>query len=202
MGGLGRVPVAIGGASPLGVLRPTPRWEHCPRGHRLMPGRMLVGSIACSCGQAHHLAMRPRRRHQRGTAGQRMQLARRASARPPANLPGSQRAPTPVDSHLVDGRTSTDRDVLACHWLDLAGIASLRPPAKLRNVDHPPAAVAGDIDIEAGHWSLPDEAVEVFTQEHEIGQAPVQRPSGHANRGRRQPVARKQGGRPTVARKL
>jgi len=61
VGGLGRVPVAIGGASPLGVLRPTPRWEHCPRGHRLMPGRMLVGSIACSCGQAHHLAMRPRR---------------------------------------------------------------------------------------------------------------------------------------------
>ena len=48
-------------ASPLGVLRPTPRWEHCPRGHRLMPGRMLVGSIACSGGQAHHLAMRPRR---------------------------------------------------------------------------------------------------------------------------------------------
>jgi len=29
--------------------------------------------------------------------------------------PGSQRAPTPVDSHLIDGRTSTDRDVLACH---------------------------------------------------------------------------------------
>jgi hypothetical protein len=57
----------------------------------------------------------------------------------------------------------------------LAGIASLRPPAKLRNVDHPPAAVAGDVDVEVGHWSLSDEAVEVFTHEHEIGNAPVQR---------------------------
>ena len=64
-------------------------------------------------------------------------------------------------------------------WLDLAGIASLRPPAKLRNVDHPPAAVAGDVDVEVGHWSLSDEAVEVFTHEHEIGNAPVQRSSGH-----------------------
>jgi hypothetical protein len=72
---------------------------------------------------------------------------------------GSQRAATPVDSHLVDGRTGTDCDVLACHWLDLAGIASLRPPAKPRNVDHPPAAVAGDVDIEARQWSLSDEAV-------------------------------------------
>ena len=131
-----------------------------------------------------------------------MQLARRASARPPANLPGSQRAPTPVDSHLVDGRTSTDRDVLACHLARPRGTASLRPPAKLRNADHPPAAVAGDIDIEAGHWSPSlDEAVEVFTQEHKIGQAPVQRPSGHAIVGST-PVARKPGGRPTVARKL
>jgi hypothetical protein len=86
--------------------------EHCPHGHRLMPGRMLLGSIACSCGQAHRLAMRLRRRHLRGTAGRRMQLARPASARPPANLPGSQRAPTPVDSHPIDARTSTDRDVL------------------------------------------------------------------------------------------
>ena len=50
---------------------------------RLIPGRMLVGRIACSCGQTHHLAMRLRRRHLRST----MQLARRASARPPANLP-------------------------------------------------------------------------------------------------------------------
>ena len=90
-------------------------------------------------------------------------------------VPRSQRAATPVDSHLVDRRTGTDRDVLACHWLDLAGIASLCPPAKLRNVDHPPAAVAGDVDIEAGHWSLSDEAVGVFTHEHEIGKAPVQR---------------------------
>ena len=64
-------------------------------------------------------------------------------------------------------------------WLDLAGIASLRPPAKLRNMDHPPAAVAGDVDVEVGHWSLSDEAVEVFTHEHEIGNAPVQRSSGH-----------------------
>jgi hypothetical protein len=30
--------------------------EHRPRGHRLMSGRMLAGRIACSCGQAHHLA--------------------------------------------------------------------------------------------------------------------------------------------------
>ena len=49
------------------------------------------------------------------------------------------------------------------------------PPAKLGNVDHPPAAVAGDVDIEAGHGSLSDEAVGVFTHEHEIGKAPVQR---------------------------
>jgi hypothetical protein len=42
-------------------------------------------------------------------------------------------------------------------------------------VDHPPAAVAGDVDIEAGHWFLSDEAVGVFTHEHEIGKAPVQR---------------------------
>jgi hypothetical protein len=35
--------------------------EHCPHGHRLMSGRMLLGSIAGSCGQAHHLAMRLRR---------------------------------------------------------------------------------------------------------------------------------------------
>jgi hypothetical protein len=48
-------------------------------------------------------------------------------------------------------------------------------------IHHPPAAVAGDVDIEAGHWSLHDEAVGVFTHEHEIGQAPVQRPSGHAD---------------------
>jgi hypothetical protein len=53
-------------------------------------------------------------------------------------------------------------------------------PAQLGDVDHPPAAVAGDIDIEAGHWSLPDEAVGVLTHEHEISQAPVQRSSGHA----------------------
>jgi len=33
--------------------------EHRPRGHRLMPGRMLVGRIACSCGQTHHLAPSP-----------------------------------------------------------------------------------------------------------------------------------------------
>jgi hypothetical protein len=25
--------------------------EVCPRGHRLRPGRMLVGTIACSCGR-------------------------------------------------------------------------------------------------------------------------------------------------------
>ena len=61
--------------------------ERCSHGHQLMPGRMLLGSIACSCGTAHHLAMRLRRRHLRGTTGRRMQLARRASARPPANLP-------------------------------------------------------------------------------------------------------------------
>ena len=30
--------------------------QHCPRGHRLLPGRMLVGSIACSCGR--HLTWR------------------------------------------------------------------------------------------------------------------------------------------------
>ena len=48
--------------------------EHRPRGHRLMPGRMLVGSIACSCGQTHHLAMRLRRRHLRGAAGRRISL--------------------------------------------------------------------------------------------------------------------------------
>jgi hypothetical protein len=29
---------------------------HCPRGHRLRPDRMLVGSIACSCGR--HLTWR------------------------------------------------------------------------------------------------------------------------------------------------
>src|SRR4029077_14052753 len=81
----------------------------------------------------------------------------------------------PVDSHLVDRRSRTDRDVLACHQLDLAGIAGSCPLAKLGNVDHPPAAVAGDVDIEAGHWSLSDEAVGVFTQEHEIGKPPVQR---------------------------
>src|SRR4029079_13996097 len=46
-------------------------------------------------------------------------------------------------------------------------------------MDHPPAAVAGDVDVEVGHWSLSDEAVEVFTHEHEIGNAPVQRSSGH-----------------------
>lgn len=35
---------------------------------------------------------------------------------PPASASqGSQRAATPVDSHLVDGRSATDRDVLACH---------------------------------------------------------------------------------------
>src|SRR5882762_7220356 len=31
-----------------------PQWappRHCPRGHLLQPGRMLVGSIACSCGR-------------------------------------------------------------------------------------------------------------------------------------------------------
>jgi hypothetical protein len=25
--------------------------EVCPRGHRLLPGRMLVGTVACSCGR-------------------------------------------------------------------------------------------------------------------------------------------------------
>jgi hypothetical protein len=30
--------------------------QHCPCGHRLRPGHMLVGSIACSCGQ--HLTWR------------------------------------------------------------------------------------------------------------------------------------------------
>ena len=44
-------------------------------------------------------------------------------------------------------------------------------------IHQPPSRVTS---IEAGHWSLPDEAVRVFTHEHEIGQAPVQRPSGHA----------------------
>lgn len=131
-GGLRLVPLAIGGfAAPSSAPYPrchaggrrasvstTEAWmvrarEHCPRGQRLMPARMLVGSIDCSCGQAHHLAMRLRRRHLRGTPVRRMQLARRASARPPANLPGLLRAPTPVDGHLIDGRTSTDRDVLA-----------------------------------------------------------------------------------------
>ena len=35
---------------------------------------------------------------------------------PPASASqGSQRAATPVDSHLVDGRSGTDRDVRACH---------------------------------------------------------------------------------------
>jgi hypothetical protein len=57
--------------------------------------------------------------------------------------------------------------------------SELASAAKLRNVDHPPAAVAGDVDVEVGHWSLSDEAVEVFTHEHEIGNAPVQRSSGH-----------------------
>jgi len=32
-----------------------------------------------------------------------------------ASLPRSQCAATPVDSHLVDRRSCTDRDVLACH---------------------------------------------------------------------------------------
>jgi hypothetical protein len=49
---------------------------------RLMPGRMLVGRIACSCGQTHHLAMRLRRRQPTGHRWSTMQLARRASARP------------------------------------------------------------------------------------------------------------------------
>jgi len=39
-----------------------------------MSGRMLVGRIACSCGQTHHLAMRLRRRHLRGAAGRRCSL--------------------------------------------------------------------------------------------------------------------------------
>ena len=115
-----------------------------------MPGRMLVGSIACFCGQAHHLAMRLRRRHLRGTAVRRMHFAGRASARPPAKLPGSQRAPAPVDSHLIYGVpvltamysraiNSTSRD------------SELVSAPERGDVDHPPAAVAGDIDIEAGH---------------------------------------------------
>jgi len=59
--------------------------ERCPHGHRLMPDRMLLGSIACSvAGTSPGDAMRLRRRHLRGTAGRRTQLARRASARPPA----------------------------------------------------------------------------------------------------------------------
>ena len=64
-------------ALPLGVMPvvgqlPSPLQGHgqcgqrstAPR-HRPMPGRMLVGRIACSCGQTHHLAMRLRRRHLR-----------------------------------------------------------------------------------------------------------------------------------------
>jgi hypothetical protein len=68
--------------------------------------------------------------------------ARRASTRPLASLPRSHRGATPIDRHLVDGRSGTDRDVLACHQLDLAGKACLCPPPKLGNVDQPPAAVA------------------------------------------------------------
>ena len=113
----------------------------------------------------------------RGTAARRCSLLDGPARVRQLISPGHSVHRRQLTSHLVDGRTSTDRDVLACHWLDLAGIAS--PPSLGMWTIHQPA-VAGDIDIEAGHWSLPDEAVEVFTQEHEIGQAPVQRPSGHA----------------------
>jgi len=27
--------------------------QHCPRGHRLTPGRVLVGHVPCSCRGAH-----------------------------------------------------------------------------------------------------------------------------------------------------
>ena len=74
--------------------------------------------------------------------------------RPRPRLPGLKCAATPVDRHLVDGRSGTDGDVLTCHRLNLAGIASLRQPAKFGNVDRPPAAVTSDVDVEAGHWSL------------------------------------------------
>jgi hypothetical protein len=38
--------------------------------------------------------------------------------------------------------------------------ACVSPPSLgMWTIHHPPAAVAGDVDIEAGHWSLSDEAV-------------------------------------------
>ena len=47
----------------------------------MIPGRMLVGRIACSCGQTHRLAMRLRRRHLRAPLVD-VSLLRRTSARP------------------------------------------------------------------------------------------------------------------------
>lgn len=51
------------------MVRPPQRW---PRGHLLRPGRMPVGSIACSCGPANAATgvENPRKRlYQRGQVG-------------------------------------------------------------------------------------------------------------------------------------
>ena len=63
-------------------------------------------------------------------------------------------------------------------------------------IHQPPPRVTSISKLDSGP-SL-DEAVGLFTHEHEIGQAPVQRSSGHAivvTGGRRQPVPRKPGSR-------
>ena len=58
-----------------------------------------------------------------------------------------------------------------------AGNVSARPPRRIRRwrMRRTGPPVAGDVDIDAGHWSLSDEVVGVFTHEHEIGKASVQR---------------------------
>jgi len=46
---VGELVLSTGGAW---MVRPPQR---CPNGHPITPGRVLVGSIACACGERRHL---------------------------------------------------------------------------------------------------------------------------------------------------
>ena len=45
------------------------RPERCANGHPITPGHVLVGRIACACGERRHLSVRPATRTRRGSVG-------------------------------------------------------------------------------------------------------------------------------------
>ena len=54
--------------------------------------------------------------------------------------------------HLGDRFTETEGDMFARDHLGFTTVTGLRQTVNLGDVNPPPGAVAGDLDVEASHW--------------------------------------------------